>query len=136
MKIREEAKQPISPLNFWVAVLLVVLLLGGMGLVFMRTGKVPSISRLAWGLPLLLIWGSNIVAFFRHGRRAFSRVQIVTQIGYTLLAGGHLMPHQTWLAICLENFGAFLLVFNVFFMWVDFSQHKKSAPPDPVTPAP
>jgi hypothetical protein len=122
--VREEAQQTVSPKGFWVSVGIVTLLLGWMGVSFMKTGKVPDWgSRIDW-LFLVAIWVGTAYRFVRFGRRAFPLPLIALLIGSTLTSGGHALPHTLLASSRVQGIASLCMLAGIMSMCLQFGGRR------------
>ena len=130
MRISQLGRQEVRPREFWVTVWVVTLLLGGIGVSFMRTGKVPEFPTWLWAGLLLFMWGKAILDGYQHGTKAFSHERCLNILGGTLFAGSHLVLHLGLLASWAGNLGLVIIMWVLLAPWVEFGKHSSPTPPD------
>ena len=131
MHINDHGKQRISRNATWIAVIFVVLLLGGMGVAFMSTGHVPSAPRWVWIAELPLVIGGSLFRLWRDGGKASSRAQWLFPIGFTLLALSNIFPN--WAVSSLLGAVAsvmFIVAFLSLYLTLGKHRQAEDAPPE------
>lgn len=84
-------------------------------------------------MALLIIWGIAATQIFKRGWRSWSLFQTLLLVGYTLLAGGPLLPqgqHVFW----LTNIGGLLMAGAWADSIFDFRKSRASASTNSVPP--
>lgn len=71
MRVSNLGRQEVRPLDFWVAVVGVMLLLGGMGVYSMQSGHASAVPRWLTAGVLMLVWARALWDVARQGRNAF-----------------------------------------------------------------
>jgi hypothetical protein len=131
MHVNEQGKQPVQPHVFWIAVLGVTLVLGGVGLYQMQTGHIPSVPRWLSAVAVMCLWTKFLLEARRHGREACSLRGIIFLLGFTLLMGSDLVPHLGRATEWAKNAGALMMVGGMLPEWFGFG---KRMPPKPSSP--
>lgn len=135
MRVSEFGRQRVRPLDFWIAVGFVVLLLGGMGVYFMQTGRVPQTPHWLTAVLLVLLWGRTIWDTARWGRRALPPWQVVFLLGATLFFGSDLVAlgRASW----VKDVGCLLFMLGLLGQWLQFGKRAAlqsvNAPTDEVS---
>lgn len=118
------------PATYGLAVYVTMLLLGGIGINFMPTGRAPSFPSWVWAGVLLFCWGSVLLDLLHYGSKAFSRGRWMGVLGGTLFAGSQLVPHLGWVAFRGKNVGLLVIMWIVIGPWVEFGKRPPPAPSD------
>lgn len=115
MQVRDGWKQRVSAKQGTVAVLVVIVLLGGMGVVSIREGHLPPIPSAFYGMLLATVWGPALWNWWQFGKRAFPFWRVVYLIGFSAFAGGNLLAPGVALREWIINIGtlAVLVVLGV-----------------------
>jgi len=134
MRLRGEWKQTISRSDAWKAILLTIILLSGI-LAFGRTFEHSHYGHLAQEIALLIIWGLAAVQVFKRGWRSWELSQTLLLVGYTLFAGGPLLPQGQAIS-WLTNVGGLLLMGAWADSIFDFRKSRASASAATLPPSP
>ena len=129
MRVSHLGRQEVRPLDFWVAVVGVVFLLGGMGVYFMQSGHVPGIPRWLTAGGLVLVWGRALWDLVSQGRKAFPPFRAVLLVGFSLFLSGDLVPslgRASW----VKDAGSLLLTLGLLWPWIEFGRRRHAPPAD------
>jgi hypothetical protein len=91
MQIRQEWKQPVEGKQGAFAILIAVLLLSGIGIMWLKDGHVPTLPTALWGVGLALVWGRTLWDWGKYGKQAFPFWRCVYMAGSSAFFGGHLL---------------------------------------------
>ena len=133
MRVKEEWKQPVSRVDAWKAIFLIVLPLVWILLFLvwiLALGQIifqTRFERLGWAVSLLALWITMAQQTVKPVWRKIS--QILWLVAYTFFAGGHLLPHGP-VASWLVGIGALLMVSNGILTIFDFNKSRKPVSTD------
>jgi hypothetical protein len=128
MHIREEYTQPVRPRDFWIAVGVTAVLLGGIGVFTVNGGDLPEVPRWVGASTLMMVWSALGVGLLRFGRRAVSAQYLLVLAGCTLLFGGDVFPQMGHAAPWAKGVGSLLMGMNALVTFIGFG--KKPRRPD------
>ena len=132
MRLSEHARSVVRPRDAWIAVAIVVVLLGAMGIDQMLGGHLPSGAPWFWGGALILYWVAMLVPAFRYGRRALTWQRLIFPLGYTLFMVGQLWMHPPEAISWLANIGLLFVVGGMLAPYVEFGKKRDTPSPDPL----
>jgi len=133
MHLSEEGRAQVRPRDFWIAILVVTLVLGTIGLFDIQTGHMPTTSP--WMATayhgfeivfLLFVWTAFGVRSMRKPRVVYSSKEMVNLVGCTLLFGSDLIPHLGHGADWGKNLGLLLIAVSSFSNLVTFGKRGPS----------
>ncbi len=128
MRISDQGRQQVRPRDFWLTVIVVIALMGGVGLYFMQTGRLPAAPPWSVAAFLLFLWAIFLYRLLRYGRGIYSPMQVLAHLGCTLLLGSDLVPPLVQAVSWLKNLGALLIGLSMLSEWVDFKKRPSPAP--------
>ena len=128
MRLQDEALQTVRPRDFYLIILVAVVLLGAMGIHLMETGRVPGSDPRIWLVILPVVWAVAIRNFLRYRPQPFPWGHAALLIGVTLQGWSDLMLPDTAFRSWVEH-GAFLLI-TVGFATRIFHFGKADVPPE------
>jgi len=124
MRLTVAAKQTVSPKSFWLAVAIVIVVLGAGGIYWIRSGSMPHFPDLPWywAAMVVLAWGALARSLLAFGARALSLQRVAFVMGVTMFTSDkvwlHGPPFVTWAA----NVGGLILFLAFFSEYVEFGK--------------
>ena len=126
MELRPEYRQQISPAGFWIAILIVVVVLAAIGFTTGgRGGRIPAELEAA---SLVFVWLAFGIKIWRRRWSASPASDVLFVIGYTLFIVGSILRGSRSGADLLSTTGALLLFGAVVLMLFQPGGRKGSNP--------
>ena len=127
MHLRDEAKQPVRPRDFWVTVGAVLVIACLICRYTLPTKYAHTAEICFWSGSLAVVWGTLIWDVFRFGRRALPWPRIVLAIGMTLVGGQYLWPHAPAAVTWANHAGTLLVLVGALAPWFSSDPRPKSS---------
>jgi len=124
IRLSRQAISTVRPRDFWIAVAAVVFLLGGMGIYFMQTGKVPDFSPWLFGATCLMGWILALIDLVRYGKPAFRWQRLALLTGFTLYAVGDIWHHHSPFIVWAGKLGMLYIVLSSLTFFFDFGKQR------------
>jgi uncharacterized membrane protein YhaH (DUF805 family) len=131
MRLSRYAQTPVAPRDFWIAVLVIALVLGGVGIYTTQSAngfRFPHVPLLWAGL-LLCVWLVTVAALavrWRRGRLARDSWQApATLLAYTLFVSDKLTPHSAQWLSCTSTIGAIMIGVMMLLPYIDFGRKPR-----------
>lgn len=139
MRISEHGKAWVRPLDAWITVIFVTLLLGGLGFYEIQNGHLPTPAPwmeapyhgVAAGV-LLFLWASFLVGFLPNSRntdpsrrnRIYAPTRFLSILGPTLFLGCALLPSLGRATAWIQNAGILLMFLTTMSDFVTFGKRR------------
>jgi hypothetical protein len=126
MRLSQDAKTPVRPRDFWIAVVTTTVVLGGIGVYSMQNGHgtfghVPQVPWLNGGV-LLFIWVLTLYGLIKRGWCVFTWQWTAFLVGYTLFVSDKLWPHPLSMLTWVSNIGLLLMCIGILSRYIDFGK--------------
>ena len=127
MRLSEMAKTPVRPRDFWIAVVIGILICCGIG-IFSTPGERNTQAN-SWllGSWLLLIWAIILFQVVRYGWRVFTLERAAILIGSTLFLGEKLWLHPPSPVSWASGFGCTIMIIGILLPYVDFKRPSNTS---------
>ena len=128
MRLSKKAIAPVSSADSWKAIVLSVVLVAAIGFCQAQHWHIPNINLWFWCGTLFIVWAFALFAALRFGWRVFRSQQGIYLAGYTLFAGGHLLPHLPAMISWLPDVGLLAVLASMMFPYLEFGKRGESSP--------
>ncbi len=112
MHLRDEAKQPVRPRDFWLAVGAAVVLIG---IICVYSGPLEHSPAARWVSAILIVslWSTSLWRIVRFGWRAYSWSDAAVLLGVTFIFGKDVWPHAPAIVGKVADNGIFLIAIGI-----------------------